>query len=86
VILPCFYIISVFLLPCTVSLPYAAIGAVLVENGVINSLFPVSKRAIGLPMRLPGLLLQNEAICKCNVKEERPKQRLPRTAPETVLI
>jgi hypothetical protein len=49
------------------------IGAVLVENSVINALLPSSKRAIGLPMRLPGLLLQNEAIHKCNVKEERPK-------------
>jgi hypothetical protein len=59
---------------------------VLIENGVVNSLFPSFKRGIGLPTRLPGLLLQNEAICKCNIKEERLQQRLPRTAPEPMII
>ncbi|KAM5526594.1 hypothetical protein FOXYSP1_20994 [Fusarium oxysporum f. sp. phaseoli] len=45
----------------------------LLPSLVINALLPSSKRAIGRLMRLLGLLLQNEAIRKCNVKEERPK-------------
>jgi hypothetical protein len=35
---------------------------------------------------VPGLLLQNEAIRKCDFEEEAPKQRLPRTAAESMLI
>jgi hypothetical protein len=35
---------------------------------------------------VPGLLLQNEAIRKCDFKEEAPKQRLPRTTAESVLV
>jgi hypothetical protein len=35
---------------------------------------------------VPGLLLQNEAICKCDFKEEALKQRLPQTAVESMLI
>jgi hypothetical protein len=35
---------------------------------------------------VPGLLLQNEAIRKCDFEEEIPKQRLPRTAAESVLV
>lgn len=84
--MPCFCIIIVFFLPCATSLPCVTVRCVFVENGIVNSLFPSLKCAIGLPTRLPGLLLQNEAIRKCDFKEERPKQRLPRTAPESMLI
>jgi hypothetical protein len=35
---------------------------------------------------VPGLLLQNEAIRKCDFEEEAPKQRLPRTAAESMLV
>jgi hypothetical protein len=70
VILPGFYIINIFLFPCAASLPCATLSSISVENSIINAF----------------LLSLKRAIRKCGFKEERPKQRLPRTAPESVLI